>query len=42
MCYSGRVEESTSGWLRPKYSGPAIAVLGGGGRSSPAARLELI
>lgn len=28
----------TSGWLRPKYSGPAMAVLGGGGRSSPARR----
>jgi len=28
----------TSGWLRPKYSGPAMAVLGGGGRFSPALR----
>ena len=28
----------TLGWLSPKYSGPAIAVLGGGGRPSPALR----
>ena len=28
----------TSGWFRPKYSGPAMAVLGGGGSASPAAR----
>ena len=32
----------TSSWLRPKYSGPAMAVLGGGGRSSPAALLASI
>ena len=32
----------TSGWFRPKYSGPAMAVLGGGGRSSPAALLASI
>ena len=25
-------------WLNPKYSGPAMAVFGGGGRSSPALR----
>ena len=35
-------ELSTSGWFRPKYSGPAMAVLGGGGRSSPAALLASI
>lgn len=28
----------TFGWLSPKYSGPAIAVLGGGGSASPARR----
>lgn len=28
----------TLGWLRPKYSGPAMAVLGGGGSASPARR----
>ena len=32
-----RPGSNTSGWFRPKYSGPAMAVLGGGGRSSPAA-----
>ena len=33
-----RPSARTSGWLKPKYSGPAIAVLGAGGRSSPARR----
>jgi len=27
-----------SAWLKPKYSGPAMAVFGGGGKSSPAWR----
>lgn len=30
----------TSGWLKPKNSGPAMAVLGAGGRSSPAFRRD--
>ena len=31
----------TSGWVSPKYSGPAMAVLGGGGSGSPASRLHV-
>jgi hypothetical protein len=34
---SDSMASMTVGSLRPKYSGPAIAVRGGGGRSSPAA-----
>ena len=30
----------TSGWVSPKYSGPAMAVLGGGGSGSPACLLR--
>eukprot|EP00955_Chlamydomonas_euryale_P019791 211054-Chlamydomonas_euryale.AAC.1 len=35
---SASMAETTSGWLSPKYSGPAMAVLGGGGSAWPSRR----
>ena len=39
---SASIAATTRSWLNPKYSVPAIAVLGAGGNSSPAARLRSI